>query len=137
MVIYYLQFCAIGVNKGKVTAIFDALPSQLSKKEKKYKISTVVKNARMRDYENAFMWLADGMIANPCFNATDPNVGLSLSFDHTTHKLYMADTGLLVQLSTNIRPQNLQLSTNIRPQNLHFSANIRPHNLHHSANIRP
>jgi hypothetical protein len=82
--------------KGKVTAIFDALPGQLSKKEKKYKISTVVENARMRDYENAFMWLADGMIANPCFNATDPNVGLALSFDHTTHKLYMADTGLLV-----------------------------------------
>jgi len=82
--------------KGKVTAIFDALPGQLSKKEKKYKLSTVDKNARMRDYENAFMWLVDGMIANPCFNTTDPNIGLTLSFDHTTHKLYMADTGLLV-----------------------------------------
>jgi len=82
--------------KGKVIAIFDALPGQLSKKEKKYKLSTISKQARMRDYENAFMWLADGMIANPCFNATDPNFGLALSFDHTTHKLYMADTGLLV-----------------------------------------
>ena len=82
--------------KGKVTAIFDALPGQLSKKEKKYKLSSVVKNARLRDYENAFMWLADGMIANPCFNATEPNVGLALSLDHSTHKLYMADTGLLV-----------------------------------------
>jgi len=82
--------------KGKVTAVFDALPGQLSKKEKKYKLSSVIKNARLRDYENAFMWLADGMIVNPCFNATDPNVGLALSFDHTTHKLYMADTGLLV-----------------------------------------
>ena len=82
--------------KGKVTAIFDALPSQLSNKEKKYKLSSVIKDARMRDYDNAFMWLADGMIANPCFNATDPNFGLALSFDHSTHKLYMADTGLLV-----------------------------------------
>jgi len=82
--------------KGKVTAIFDALPGQLAKKEKKYKLSSIGKNARMRDYENAFMWLADGLIANPCFNATDPNVGLALSIDHTTHKLYMADTGLLV-----------------------------------------
>jgi len=82
--------------KGKVTAIFDALPGQLAKKEKKYKLSSIGKNARMRDYENAFMWLADGMIANPCFNATDPNVGLALSSDHNTHKLYMADTGLLV-----------------------------------------
>jgi predicted AAA+ superfamily ATPase len=42
------------------------------------------------------MWLSDAMVANPCFNATDPNVGLALSFDHNTHKLYMADTGLLV-----------------------------------------
>ena len=82
--------------KGKVTAIFDGLPGQLSKKEKKYKLSSVVKNARLRDYENAFMWLTDGMIANPCFNATDPGHGLALSFDHSTHKLYMADTGLLV-----------------------------------------
>jgi len=82
--------------KGKVTAIFDGLPGQLSKKEKKYKLSSVVKKARLRDYENAFMWLADGMIANPCFNATDPGYGLALSFEHSTHKLYMADTGLLV-----------------------------------------
>ena len=82
--------------KGKVTEIFDALPGQLSKKEKKYKLSSVIKQARLRNYENAFMWLADGMISNPCFNATDPNVGLALSFDHSTHKLYMADTGLLV-----------------------------------------
>ena len=82
--------------KGKVTAIFDGLPGQLSKKEKKYKLSSVIKNARIRDYDNAFMWLTDGMIANACFNATAPGHGLALSLDHSTHKLYMADTGLLV-----------------------------------------
>jgi predicted AAA+ superfamily ATPase len=82
--------------KGKVTAVFDALPGQLSKKEKKYKLSSVIKGARLREYENAFMWLEDGMIANPCFNATEPGFGLALSLDHSTHKLYMADTGLLV-----------------------------------------
>ena len=80
----------------KVTAIFDSLPGQLAKKEKKYKISTLHKDARMRNYEDAFIWLKDAMIANPCFNATDPGVGLTLSLDHATHKLYMADTGLLV-----------------------------------------
>jgi predicted AAA+ superfamily ATPase len=42
------------------------------------------------------MWLADGMIVNPCFNATDPSFGLSLSMDNTTQKIYMADTGLLI-----------------------------------------
>ena len=85
-----------GSYKNKVTAIFDSLPGQLSKKEKKYKLASINKNARLRSYEDAFMWLSDGMIANPCFNATEPNIGLALSGDHTTQKLYMADTGLLV-----------------------------------------
>ena len=82
--------------ESRVNAIFDAIPGQLSKKEKKYKLSAVSKNARQRNYEDAFMWLSDAMIVNPCFNTTDPNVGLSLSSDHTTQKIYMADTGLLV-----------------------------------------
>jgi len=85
-----------GGYKNKVTAIFDSLPGQLSKKEKKYKLSSIDKNARLRSYEDAFMWLSDGMIVNPCFNATDPSVGLAMSGDHTTQKIYMADTGLLV-----------------------------------------
>lgn len=45
---------------------------------------------------HANQWLYDAMIVNPCFNATDPNVGLALSSDHSTQKIYMADTGLLV-----------------------------------------
>ena len=85
-----------GGYKNKVTAIFDTLPGQLSKKEKKYKLASIDKNARLRSYEDAFMWLTDGMIVNPCFNSTDPNVGLALSGDFSTQKLYMADTGLLV-----------------------------------------
>jgi len=82
--------------ESKVTAIFDTIPGQLSKKEKKYKLSSINKEARLRAYEDAFMWLSDSMIVNPCFNTTDPNVGLSLSSEYTTQKLYMADTGLLV-----------------------------------------
>ena len=85
-----------GGYKTKVTAIFDALPGQLSKKEKKYRLSSISKTARQRGYEDAFMWLDDAMIVNPCFNATDPNIGLALSKDHTTQKIYLADTGLLV-----------------------------------------
>jgi predicted AAA+ superfamily ATPase len=85
-----------GRHGSKVTAIFDSIPGQLSKKEKKYKLSALGKTARQRGYEDAFMWLTDAMMANPCYNATDPNVGLALSGDHATQKIYMADTGLLV-----------------------------------------
>jgi predicted AAA+ superfamily ATPase len=82
--------------ENKVISIFDTIPGQLSKKEKKYKLSSITKEARMRSYEDSFMWLDDAMIVNPCFNTTDPNVGLGLSSDHSTQKIYMADTGLLV-----------------------------------------
>ena len=77
-------------------AVFDGIPSQLSKKEKKYTLSSINKNARFRSFEDSFVWLNEAMVVNACFNATDPNVGLALSADHATQKCYMADTGLLV-----------------------------------------
>ena len=80
----------------KVFAIFDGIPGQLSKKEKKYKLSSISKEARFRSYEDSFIWLHEALIVNNCFNATDPNVGLALSADNATQKCYMADTGLLV-----------------------------------------
>lgn len=80
----------------KVYAVFDSIPSQLSKKEKKYKLSSINKNARFRTYEDSFIWLNEAMVVNACFNSTDPSVGLALSADHATQKCYMADTGLLV-----------------------------------------
>lgn len=85
-----------GSNQNKVLAIFDEIPGQLSKQEKKYVLSSISKEARLREYEDSFMWLEDAMIINTCFNSTDPNVGLSLSSEHTTRKCYMGDTGLLV-----------------------------------------
>lgn len=80
----------------KVFAVFDGIPAQLSKKEKKYKLSSISKQARFRNYEDSFVWLHEAMIVNTCFNSTDPNVGLALSEDHATQKCYMGDTGLLI-----------------------------------------
>ena len=82
--------------ENKVFALFDGIPAQLSKKEKKYTLSSISKSARYRTYEDSFIWLHEAMIVNNCFNATDPNIGLALSADDTTQKCYMADTGLLV-----------------------------------------
>ncbi len=83
----------------KVFAVFDNIPGQLSKKEKKYKLSSLGKQARYRTYEDSFVWLNEAMIVNTCFNATDPHIGLALSADNATQKCYMADTGLLVTLT--------------------------------------
>ena len=99
--------CESGYEK-KVASIFETIPSQLSKKEKRFKLSSINKNARLREYEDAFRWLTDSMICNTCVNAADPNDGLTLSSVHSTHKLYMADTGLLVThaFANNIFPDN-------------------------------
>lgn len=80
----------------KVYAIFDDIPGQLSKKKKKYQMSSINKNARFRAYEDSFIWLNEAMVVNACYNSTDPCIGLALSADTSTQKCYMADTGLLV-----------------------------------------
>lgn len=88
-----------GGLKQKVESVFDTIPSQLSKHEKKFKLSSISKNARLREYEDAFAWLDDAMLINICFNSTEPNIGLRLNEERTTMKCYMADTGLLVNMA--------------------------------------
>ncbi len=83
-------------NELKAESIFDEIPSQLQKHEKKFKLSSLKKNARFRDYEEAIFWLMDSRIVNLAFNSTEPNIGLKLNEDRTTLKCYMADTGLLI-----------------------------------------
>lgn len=83
----------------KVTSVLDGIPGQLSKHEKKFTLASLNKNARMREYEEAFFWLGDARIANICYAAADPSVGLALSMEQTSLKCYMADTGLLVTLA--------------------------------------
>ena len=87
----------------KVFAVFDGIPGQLSKKKKKYMLSSLGKHARFRTFEDSFIWLNEAMVVNACFNATDPHVGLALSSDNATQKCYMADTGLLVTHTFNDR----------------------------------
>lgn len=83
----------------KVERIFDTIASQLSNHEKKFTLASLEKDAKMRDYEYAFMWLYDAKIVNPCFNSNDPSIGLSINEDNSTLKLYMADTGLLLSMA--------------------------------------
>ena len=85
----------------KVTAIFDEIPSQLQKHEKKFRLSAISSSARMRDYDDAFFWLNDARIVNCCYNTTEPSLGLRLNESRTTLKCYMADTGLLISHAFN------------------------------------
>lgn len=80
----------------KVTSIFEDIPAQLQKHEKKFKLSSLGNRAKMRDYEDAFFWLDDARVVNTCYNATEPSIGLRLNMERTTLKCYMGDTGLLI-----------------------------------------
>lgn len=82
--------------EAKVLSIFDEIPEQLTKHEKKFTLSSLHKNARYREYEDSFMWLSESKIVNHCFNSTEPNIGINLNTDRMTMKCYMADTGLLI-----------------------------------------
>ncbi len=88
-----------GVYAAKVRSIFSQIPSQLSRHEKRFMLASLKKEARMRDYEDAFLWLDDAKVASICFNNTDPNVGLGLDEEHSTLKCYLLDTGLLFSLA--------------------------------------
>jgi predicted AAA+ superfamily ATPase len=83
-------------QEGKVTAIFDEIPGQLQRHERRFRLAALKENARMRDYQDAFFWLSDARIINCCYNTTQPNIGLRLNEERATLKCYMADTGLLI-----------------------------------------
>ena len=92
-----------GGAKARVGAIYDAIPGQLQKKEKKFVLSTLKDEARMREYDSAFFWLEDSRIANISYNTTAPNIGLQLNEDRTVLKCYFCDTGLLISLAFSTR----------------------------------
>ena len=88
-----------GGATARVSAIYDAIPGQLQKKEKKFVLSALKDEARMREYDSAFFWLEDSKMVNISYNTTAPNIGLQLNEDRTVLKCYFCDTGLLISLA--------------------------------------
>lgn len=87
--------------ENKVVKIFDTLPGQLQKHEKKFRLSALNDNARFRDYESSFFWLEDSMVVNVCYAASEPSAGLRLKQDSSSFKCYLGDTGLLISMVFN------------------------------------
>lgn len=92
-----------GGATSKISALFESIPGQLQKGEKKFRLSELDTDARMRDYDEAFFWLNDACLANICYNTTAPNVGLQLNEERTTLKCYFCDTGLLISMAFDAR----------------------------------
>lgn len=91
----------------KVESIFDAIPSQLSKHEKKFRLATIAKKPKMREYIEPFTWLQDARFVNLCFASTEPSMGVAINLKRTSIKCYFADTGLLYTLAfSNVDEKN-------------------------------
>ena len=77
--------------RSNVLSIFDQIPAFLSRSERRVVMNRIEKGASFPKYHDTFFWLSDSMIANECFNCSDPNVGLSLNEDRTYVKCYTFD----------------------------------------------
>ena len=88
-----------GEDTNKIQSIFEEIPSQLQKHEKRFTFNSLDKNARYREYSGAFFWLQESMIVNIAYNTTEPNIGLRLNRESSALKCYIGDTGLLLSLA--------------------------------------
>lgn len=86
------------VDKEKIhiKAIFDNIPSELNKANKRFIYSNIGKNFRFNREHNNFVWLTDAGVANACFVVDELKVPLKLSKATNLFKLYQSDVGLLV-----------------------------------------
>ncbi|MBQ6134079.1 MAG: ATP-binding protein [Lachnospiraceae bacterium] len=91
-------------NSEYVTSFFDRIPSELSKHDKRYVLTHLNPNARIRDYKDPIKWLSEAMIINIANNVDDPSAALNLSIIDPSFKCYMMDTGLLTTLAYKDRP---------------------------------
>ena len=88
-----------GALRHKVLALFNAIPTELSRHEKKFVLADVEEGGRMREYASSFEWLKEAMTVNVAYASSEPNVGLRLNADMSSLKCYLCDTGLLVSMA--------------------------------------
>ena len=83
------------IDLPKIHLIWDSLPSQLARENKKFLYSAVKPGARAREYENALTWLKNANLINKVMRITKPGLPLSVYDDLDAFKIYMLDVGLL------------------------------------------
>ena len=79
----------------KVSELWNSLPYQLTKENKKFKYSDVKKKARASMFEQTIEWLKNAGLVNVIYNISTPKLPLSGYTDYSKFKLCIFDTGLL------------------------------------------
>lgn len=83
----------------KISLIWNSIPSQLAKENKKFLYQVVKEGARAREYENALNWLNDANLIYKIYNVTKTDFPLKAFNDLSAFKIYMNDVGLLRKMS--------------------------------------
>lgn len=79
----------------RVAAVWDSIPSQLARENRKFLYKLVKNGARAREYEDALLWLQHAGLIYRVFCATKPGLPLSAYDDVSAFKIYLCDVGLL------------------------------------------
>jgi len=83
------------VEANRISIIWNSIPSQISKENKKFLYQVAKDGARAREYEGAVNWLKDANVVNKIYNVTKPNMPLISYNDLASFKMYLNDVGLL------------------------------------------
>lgn len=86
-------------STGRISKLFMAIPSQLSRNLMRYQPTPVVGNMPSAKIDELLLNLEDSKTINIAYHADDPQVGMSLTADYGKYKLYVGDTGLFVTLA--------------------------------------
>lgn len=79
----------------KIRMLWNSIPSQLVKENKKFIYGLVREGARAKEYESAMLWLMDCGLIHKVHRVTTPNLPLKAYEDLKSFKLFLLDVGLL------------------------------------------
>ncbi|MBS5856969.1 MAG: ATP-binding protein [Clostridium sp.] len=83
------------VEANRISIIWNSIPSQISKENKKFLYQVAKNGARAREYKGAVNWLRDANVVNKIYNVTKPSMPLIGYNDLASFKMYLNDVGLL------------------------------------------
>lgn len=96
----------------RVRMVWQSIPSQLARENKKFIYGSVRKGARAKDFEMAIQWLVDAGLVHKVERARDAKVPLKFYADVNAFKMYMLDVGLLGAL-TQTPPEQILIGDNV------------------------
>jgi predicted AAA+ superfamily ATPase len=104
---------ADGMDQARILNVFNHIPSQLAKDNKKFQISKVASGARFKDYRGCIEWLNDAGMTNICYCLNFPELPLKGNYDELKYKIYFADSGLLVAMLDDEAQEDLRTNKNL------------------------